>query len=327
MAEGAAIPVVLQGLGPVGQAIGRAVLERPDLRIAAAVDPAHAGKTLAELLGPAAPPIPIVADAAKAYAAARGGAVLLATGSSFEAVLPQIERAVDAKLAVISTCEELAWPWLHAPEAADALDARAEAKDVAVLGVGVNPGFVLDRLPAFLAQVTGAVRHVRALRVVDAAGRREGLRRKVGFGLDEDAFLAAADEGEVGHVGLAESAALVAAGCGFEIDEYEDEIEPVVADEDVAGPPAVQRGQVVGARQVVRGFSEGAERVRLELEFSVHAEDPRDEVEIEAQPPVRMVLKGGVAGELAAAWAVVNAVPAVLEMRGLVTVLDLPAGR
>ncbi|MFL5298778.1 MAG: dihydrodipicolinate reductase [Anaeromyxobacteraceae bacterium] len=327
MAEGAAIPVVLQGLGPIGQAIGRAVLERPDLRIAAAVDPAHAGKSLAELLGPTAPPITIAADVAKAYAAARGGAVLHATSSSFEAVLPQLQRAVDAKLAVISTCEELAWPWLRAPEAADALDARAEAKDVAVLGVGVNPGFVLDRLPVFLAQVTGAVRHVRALRVVDAAARREGLRRKVGFGLDEDAFLAAADDGKVGHVGLAESAALVAAGCGFEIDEYEDEIEPVVADEDFAGPPAVRRGQVVGARQVVRGFAEGAERVRLELEISVHADDPRDEVELDAQPPVRAVVKGGIAGDLAAAWAVVNAVPAVLEMRGLVTVLDLPAGR
>ena len=326
MAEGASIPVVVQGLGPIGQAIARAALERPELRIVAAVDPAHAGKKLSDLVG-AAPAVPIFAEPAKAYALAKGGVVLLATGSRFEEVLPQLERAVDAGLAVVSTCEELAWPWLASEERADALDARCERRDVAVLGVGVNPGFVLDRLPAFLAQVTGPVRHVRALRVVDAATRREALRRKVGFGLAEDAFAAAAEEGTVGHVGLAESAALVAAGCGFEIDDVEEEIEPVVADEDVAGPPAVKRGMVVGARQVVRGFSEGTERVRLEVEISAYAEEPRDEVEIDASPPVRAVLTGGVAGDLATAWAVVNAAPAIVEMRGLVTVLDLPAGR
>jgi 4-hydroxy-tetrahydrodipicolinate reductase len=101
----------------------------------------------------------------------------------------------------------------------------------------------------------------------------------------------------------------------------------VIADEDVVGPPAVRAGDVVGARQVVRGYSEGTERVRLEVEISAHAEDPRDEVEIDAHPPVEAVLKGGIAGDLATAWAVVNAIPAVLEMRGLVTVLDLPAGR
>jgi 4-hydroxy-tetrahydrodipicolinate reductase len=191
----------------------------------------------------------------------------------------------------------------------------------------VNPGFVLDRLPAFLSQVTGPVRHVRALRVVDAATRREGLRRRVGAGLGEDAFDAAAERGEVGHVGLPESAALVAAGCGFEIDEYEQELVPVLAEEDVDGPAPIRAGRVAGASQVVRGFEEGTERVRLELQISLHADDPRDEVEIDARPPVRALVKGGIHGDHATAWAVVNAVPAIVDLRGLVTVLDLPAGR
>jgi hypothetical protein len=326
VAEPSVIPVILQGLGPIGQAIGRAALEKSELRVVGAIDPAHAGKGLPELLGPTAPPIRIVADAAKALAAARGGVLLHATTSSFEEALPQIQRAVDAGLAVVSTCEELAYPWVADEKRADALDARCEEREVAVLGVGVSPGFALDRLPALLAHVTGPVRHVRGLRVVDCSAR-EALRRKVGFGMDPEAFYGAAESGELGLVGLAESAALAAAGCGFELDEFDEEIEPVVADEDVAGPVPLQSGKVAGARQVLRGFSEGTERVRLELVVAAHAEDPRDEVELDGLPPIHVVVKGGVSGDAATAWAVVNAAPAILEMRGLVTVLDLPVGR
>jgi 4-hydroxy-tetrahydrodipicolinate reductase len=61
--------------------------------------------------------------------------------------------------------------------------------------------------------------------------------------------------------------------------------------------------------------------------MAVGARDPRDELVIDADPPVRIVVAGGIAGDLATANAVVNAVPALVELRGLVSVLDLPAGR
>jgi 4-hydroxy-tetrahydrodipicolinate reductase len=321
------IPVVVQGLGSIGRAIARAALESPDLTIVGAIDPRYAGARLVDLIGPGAPDLEISADPAKAYAQARGGVVLHATGSMFEEIAPQLERAVDAGLHVVSTCEELAWPWLRNKERAERLDARCERKGVAVVGVGVNPGFVLDRLPAFLSLATGPVRHVRALRVVDAATRREQLQRKVGAGLDEDAFHEAWERGTVGHVGLAESAMLVAAGCGFEIDEFEDECDPVIADRDVDAAIPVKAGRVAGASQVVRGFEDGVERVRLELLVASGIEDPRDEVELDANPPIRVLVQGGLSGDLATAWTVVNAAPVMTEMQGLITVLNLPAGR
>ncbi|HET7753178.1 MAG TPA: dihydrodipicolinate reductase [Anaeromyxobacteraceae bacterium] len=322
------IPVVVQGLGAIGRAIARAALEKPELKIVGAVDPAYAGARLPDLVGPGAPDLEVLADPGKAYAqAAPGGVVLHATASLFEEVAPQLERAVDARLHVVSTCEELAWPWLRNEEHADRLDVRCEKKGVAVVGVGVNPGFVLDRLPAFLSLATGPVRHVRALRVVDAATRRERLQRRVGLGLDEDAFHEAWERGAVGHVGLAESAMLVAAGCGFEIDEFEDECDPVVADRDIEGRIPVRAGLVAGAAQVVRGFVDDVERVRLELVIAAGIENPRDEVELDASPPVSVLIKGGLAGDLATAWSVVNAAPALIELHGLLTVLNLPGGR
>lgn len=328
MAEGArGIPVVLMGLGPVGQAIARAALATPDLRVVGAIDPAHAGRALPDLLGGPAPAIAVEAAPARALAAGRGGVLLHAVTSDLEEAEPQLTQAVRAGLSVVSTCEELAYPWLTHEALADRLDRLAEGRDLAVLGAGVNPGFALDRLPAFLSQATGPVRHLRALRVVDLAGRREALRRRAGVGLAEAEFDAAAEEGALGHAGLTQSAALAALGCGFELDEVEETIEPVLAARDLPGPAPVARGRVAGARQVARGFVEGEERVRLELLLAVGAEAPRDEVELDARPPLRLLVPGGLPGEEATAWAVANAAAPVTLLRGLITVLDLPAGR
>ncbi|MFY3746707.1 dihydrodipicolinate reductase [Anaeromyxobacter sp. Red801] len=324
------IPVVVMGLGEIGRAIARAALARPDLELVAAVDsdPSLAGRPLGELLGVPAPAVKIAADPKAALAAAKGGVLLLATASTLDAVRPDVERAVRAGLSVVSTCEELAYPWLRHEEDADALDRLCEQRNVAVLGTGANPGFVLDRLAAVLGHATGPVRHVRGLRVVDASRRRAALLRKIGAGLTEDAFHEAAERGEVGHVGLAESAALAATGLGLGVDEVDEELAPLVAEEDARGGPVpVLRGQVAGFTQVARVFADEREVVRLELTIAVDADDPRDEVELDADPPLRLVVPGGVPGDAATAAAVVNAAAAVTELRGLVTVLDLPAGR
>jgi len=323
------IPVVVMGLGEIGRAIVRATLARPHLALAAAVDPALAGRSLAQLVGGPCPDLEVAAQAAEPLERARGGVVFHATGSRFDAVLPQLEQAVRAGLSVVSTCEELAYPRLRHEEQANALDALCERHGVAVVSTGVNPGFVLDRLPAFLAQVAGPVRHVRALRVVDAARRRVALQRKIGAGLTEEAFDEAYDRGEVGHVGLAESAALAAEGCGFDVDEAEidEEIAPLLAEEDWDGAVRVRRGQVAGLHQAARVFLGDREVVRLELTMSMGADDPRDEVELDADPPLRLLIPGGVAGDEATANAVANAAAAVVERHGLLTVLDLPAGR
>jgi 4-hydroxy-tetrahydrodipicolinate reductase len=315
------------GLGEIGQAIARAALARPELHVVGAVDPDRslAGRPLSAVLGVPAPDVAVAQRLGQVAAAAPGGVVLQATQSRFEEVLPDLEAAVRAGLHVISTCEELAWPWLNHDGAAAALDALCEERNVAVLGIGVNPGFVLDRLPATLAQVMGPVRHVHGVRVVDASRRRAGLLGKIGVGLSEETFHGAVERGEIGHVGLAESAAMAAEAC-VGVDEYEvdEEIVPLVAEEDTAG---VGRGQVAGLHHEARVFAEGREVVRLELTLAVGAPDPRDELALDADPPVRLVVPGGIPGDAATAHSVVNAVPALVELRGLVSVLDLPAGR
>jgi 4-hydroxy-tetrahydrodipicolinate reductase len=324
--KAAGIPVVIAGLGEVGCAIARAALASADLRVVGVVDPAFAGRKLDELIGTPTG-LDVEADAARAFRAARGGVLLQATSSRFLDVLPQIQQAVKGGLSVVSTCEELSYPWLSNEEEADALDALCEKNDVAVLGAGVNPGLALDRLPALLSQGTGEVRRLEARRVVDLTSRRPSLLRRSGVGLTEAQFQRAVEADEIGQVGLVHSATLAALGCGLDVDELEEDVEPVLATRDLAGPVPVAQGCATGIRHVARGWQDGREVIRLEVVLCVGAEDPRDEVTIDADPPLRLVVPGGFPGEASTAWSVVHAAAAVPMMQGLVTVLDLPPGR
>jgi hypothetical protein len=318
---------VVAGLGPVGRAVALAALATPEFRLAGVVDPAHAGRRLDDLLGRPGHRAEVEGDPARAFRAARGGVLLQATSSRIVDVLPQIEQAVKAGLSVATTCEEMAYPWLAHEEEADALDALAERHEVAVVAAGVNPGLALDRLPALLSQATGPVRHLRALRVVELAGRRPGLLRKAGVGLGPEPFQRALDADEIGHVGLSEAVALAALGSGLDLDEVEEEAEPVRAARDLPGTPPVKKGMAAGIRQVARAWWEGREVARLELTLALGADDPRDEVWIDADPPLRLLIPGGLPGEPATAWSIVHAAAALPMLRGLITVLDLPPGR
>lgn len=326
------VPVAIMGLGEIGQALTRAALTVPDLEVVAAVDlsPERVGRSLGEVVRAAAPDIVVTNVAEEAFRAAQGGVVLHATGSRLEKVVGEIEGALRAGLSVVSTCEELSCPWVRHPKLADQVDRIAQKRGVTVLGAGVNPGFVLDRLVATLGQVVGKVERVSGLRIVDASLRREALQRKIGAGLSREDFQRAVEEGVVGHVGLMESAALSAMGVGHGVDEVDEDIEPVFAEKDVRALfGVVRKGEIAGVRQIARAFDEGREVARLELVIALGAVDPRDEIDIVGEPRLSLRIPGGTPGDEATAWAVVHAAALVGQGAepGLITVLDLPAGR
>ncbi len=325
------VPVVVMGLGFIGQEIARAAQASSEVELIGAVDtsPTLVGRPLADVLGQPGLKL-MVSDSLERAIGRRKGVVLLhATGSRLPQVMDQLLDAVKQGVSVVSTCEELAFPFLKFPELADKLDRAAQRAGVAVLGAGVNPGFVMDRLAATAGQVCGAVRHATVTRVVDARERREALQRKVGAGLTEEEFFDLVDKDQLGHVGLVESAALCALGLGLDLDDYEEEVAPVFAEEDITGGAfPVKKGRVAGMFQSVVGLEDGQERVRLELTIAVGADKPGDRIEIDADPKLVIEIPGGVAGDRATANAVVNAAPRLTAAEaGLLTVLELPAGR
>jgi 2,4-diaminopentanoate dehydrogenase len=325
------VPVIVMGLGYIGREIAKAALQSEELELIGAVDksPSLAGRKLTEVLGQPAGTFKISSTIAQAVGRRDGVVLLHATGSKLPQVTDQVLEALSHGMHVVSTCEELAFPWFNHAELAEKLDRAAQRAGTTVLGSGINPGFVMDRLVATLGQVCGPVRHVKVTRVVDARTRRAALQRKVGAGLTEEEFFALVDKDLVGHVGLVESTALCALGLGLDCDDFEEELTPVFAEEDIAGGAfVVKKGRVAGMHQAAVGLTEGQEKVRLELTIAMGADDPGDIIEIDGDPPVKVSIPGGLAGDRATANLIVNAAPRVTAAQaGLLTVLELPAAR
>jgi len=323
------IQVLQYGLGPIGAAVLRIVAERPALHVVGAVDvdPEKVGRDVGEVVGLGrALDVTVDGDAAQALQRLRPDVVVHCTGSSLEVVMPQLREIVAAGASIVSTCEELSYPWARQGALAEELDALARERGVAVLGTGVNPGFVMDLLPLVLSGVTSGVHAIHVRRVVDASARRGPLQRKIGAGITSADFKQRADRGAMGHVGLRESLHMVAAGLGWEVRDVTDTLEPVLAETEITTAHVrVRPGNVAGVHEVARGTTLSGKSVELDLAMYVGAPDPRDEVVIDGEPRIHMVIHGGIFGDTATAAIVANAIPIVRTATpGLRTMCELP---
>jgi 4-hydroxy-tetrahydrodipicolinate reductase len=318
------------GIGAIGAEIVRSVLNSPEFEIVGAIDasPMKAGHDLGEAAGLGRRlGISVSYDAEALLRDVYADVVIHTTGSSLTEVYPQLLMMLACEKSVVSSCEELSFPWKRYPEISQQLDRRAREAGVRVLGSGVNPGFVMDLLPLMAATITRQIKSIKIERVVDVATRRMQLQRKVGVGISVKAFQQAADGGGIGHVGLRESLFMVADTLGWRLDDVIETIEPVTA----TGRQnteffAVDKGYVIGLKQSATGVMSGRNVARLDLEMSIGARDPHDSIEIDGVPPVKILIPGGIAGDVATASIMTNCVPAVARSRetGLLTMRDLP---
>ena len=322
------IDLVQVGLGPLGRKIIQFARERPAFRIVAAVDPdpAFAGKTLGQVCGLEGLDIPVRPSLREALKGARPAAAILTTVSDLGRITPQIEQLLACRLPVVSTCEELVYPWVTQPGLAARIDREARRRKVAVLGTGVNPGFLMDALPVFLTAVAQEVQAVRVTRLQDASLRRVPFQKKIGAGLTLEQFEAKRREGTLRHVGLTESMHLIAARLGWRLERTEDVLSPVVAQARlVTEALTIEPGQAAGVQQIGRGFADGVERITLTFRASIGEPLSEDTVEIAGRPPIVSTIRGGVNGDVATCAITLNAVPRVLEASpGLKTMLDIP---
>ncbi len=323
------IKVMHVGLGPIGAAVVRQIAARKGFRIVGAVDidPAKTGRDLGQVADVGrALRVKVSADLRKAIKAARPDVVVLCTSSALKKVLPQIEEIVKLKVPIVSTTEELAYPTKGNLKYARAIHQAAKKAKVAVLGTGVNPGFVMDALPITLTGVCERVEALRIDRVQDARIRRLPFQQKIGAGLTREQFQKKVEDASVRHVGLAESVSMIADALGWKLDRITDEIQPKMATETVASEfLAVDPGFVCGIVQDGVGYRNGTPVITLHMEAYLGAPESYDSVEITGSPALKMKIAGGVHGDIATASIVVNSIPKVIEAApGLHTMRDLP---
>lgn len=319
---------VLQiGLGPLGQLVAGDLVARGLGTVEAAVDPAPelAGRPVGAAV-PGTGDAPVRASLEEVPRGTRFDAAIVSTSSDLELVMPTLRELLDRGLTVVSTCEELAWPWLRHPVLAQELDERAIRSGGRALGTGVNPGFLMDAFVVAASTVCGAVRKVRVTRIQDASVRRLPFQRKVGAGLDDAAFEARAADGSLRHVGLGESLHCVAHYLGLGVERWEETLEAVRAERDLQSAVGqIPAGRASGVRQVARGWRGGEVVIELVFQAAVGQADPHDRVELDGDPPVDVVWRGGVHGDKATSAIVLNSVRALRSMPpGLHTMSSIP---
>jgi len=322
------IRVVIVGLGPIGAAVARQIVERKGFRLVGAVDidPRKLGQDTARVIGLEKPlRVKVTNDIGKTIKSATPHVAVLCTSSALKSVVGQFEEVLRHRVPIVTTTEEAAYPSRANRRLAARLDAAARKAKVAVLGTGVNPGFTMDALPIALTAVCERVTSIEVLRVQDARIRRLPFQQKIGAGLTREQFAHRVDAGTVRHVGFTESIQMIADAMSWKLDRVTDEIEPKMADADVASDLlSVRAGQVCGLVQRGTGYVNGEPRIRLRLEAYLGAPESYESVLVEGSPRIHSRIDGGVHGDIATASMAVNAIPAVMSASpGFRTMRDL----
>jgi len=308
--------VMLMGLGPIGAGVARQLAARRNFKIVAAVDidPAKVGSDLADVvdLGKRTG-VRVEADPGAAIRRSSPDVAVLCTSSSLKEVWPQIEAVLKRRVPIVSTTEELSYPWRSNRALARKIDAAAKKARVAVVGTGVNPGFAMDALPVMLTAICDRVDAVRVDRIQDARIRRLPFQKKIGSGLTVEEFAEKVKAKTVRHVGLTESVAMIADALGWKVDRITDEIQPKVAGAPVASQfLSVPAGRVCGIVQDGVGYRDGKPVIVLHMEAYLGAPETYDQVKIEGSPALQVRAIGGYHGDVATASITVNTIPRVL---------------
>jgi len=322
------IKIAQFGLGPIGIETLKLAATKPWAEIIGGIDidPEKVGKPLTEITGdPALRGAKVYRTLEDLCARATPDIIFHTAVSKIKTAFPQIEPMVRQGISVVSSCEELLFPQLREPEIAVKLDKACKDGNARVLGTGVNPGFVMDVVPVCLSGVCREVKAVHVQRVVNASTRRGPLQKKIGSGLTPAEFERLFNEGNAGHAGLKESAALIAHCLGWKLTELTETGKAMVANHDIRTRfVEVKKGQCCGLHQTAVGKVDGEVRVTLDLKMYLDAQNPHDACQIDGEPPLNLMLNGGVAGDIATIASLVNAAPRVLRASpGLLLMTDI----
>lgn len=325
------IRVIIYGCGAIGRKVFEALLEKESFEVVGAIDFAQeiVGKDLGELLkAPRTLGITIQNDACSLFSTVNAHVVVLTTTSHLKSVFPQISQCIKAGLNVVSTSEELSYPWKRSPELAQEIDDLAKQYGVTVVGTGINPGYLMDTLPLFITASCLEVNRVKVVRIINSNRRRKSFQRKIGTGLTLAEFRQKIDSGDItGHVGFLESINMVAAGLNWDLDEtIEMPADPIVSDKEIITDyGTVKAGDVIGLTSIAFGKRAGKKVITLEFNANANVEEEYDEIIIEGIPRIHLKIIGGVHGDIGTVAVTINTISRVIDSPpGLFAMKDLP---
>lgn len=311
------IKVVQIGLGPLGIQIGKYIADKKEVKTVAAVDLNH------ELKGKDFGTITIGADSGVLVEGSLASALskldskpdvaIITTVSSVKKLVGQVEEVAKAGLPIVSTCEELSFPWQENPEAGKQIDEICRKYQVACLGTGVNPGFLMDYLPSVTTSICKEIESITVERFQDATPRRIPFQKKIGAGLDLKAFKAKEEEGTLRHVGLKESVYFLASCIGLTLDKVTEDLNPVIAEKDISIPGMdIKKGDARGVEQISYGYVNGERKITMHFKAAIGEPRSFDKITVKGTPSFTSEIDGGINGDIATCAITINSVKSVL---------------
>jgi hypothetical protein len=316
------------GLGPLGVKTVQFAAAR-GFKIVAAVDsnPQLIGRDVGEVCGLKKMGVKIVATVKEAVKGKKPDIAVVTTVSSLAKLEAIVADIAKVKLSIVSTCEELSFPWKVQTSRAKKLDKLCKKHKISLLGTGVNPGFLMDFLPTVMTAVSKDVEKIEVIRVQNASVRRVPFQQKIGAALTIEQFKKKEKEGTLRHVGLPESVDFIAARMGWKLTKKTESLNPVIAKQDIStGYKPIKAGMACGVEQIGRGFVGTKEVITLHFRAAVGEEKSYDTIKVSGNPMINSTIEGGINGDVATCAITLNAIHSVLRAQpGLVTMSDIPA--
>jgi len=328
--------VAIWGFGAMGSGITKVLLQKTGVEITGVCDlhPNRVGKSIFELLGVER------GDRADVIASSdidivlpeRGADVcIIATDSFTKEVYPKLVKVLSRGINAISTAEEMSCPAAKEPELAKEINRVAKEFGVTALGTGINPGLMMDLLAICLTGCMTRVDKVTCRRVNSLSPFGPLVMQEQGVGLSPEAFQEGVDTGELaGHVGFSESIGMIAQALGWKIDEFSQQMSPILTEVDRKSPYGfAARGNVAGVNMTGQGYVDGKVKIDMihpqQIEPELGGTHTGDYITLEGTPPVHMQIQPEVDGGIGTIAMCVNMIPHVINARaGLKTMIDLP---
>jgi len=326
------VKIVSYGIGVIGKRLATYLLSKEGIEIVGAIDinPAIVGKDLGEVLGKKKIGVIISDDVDKVLSETKPDIVCHTTMSYLRQTYDQFAGILKHGVNIISTCEELGYPYVEkeATELAKKRDKLAKEIGATMLGTGINPGFLMDTLPIFLSGPCEQVESMYIARQMDAATRRIPFQKKIGAGMSVAEYRDAIDNHKItGHVGLEQSMQMIADALGWTLDEIKvDQPEPVTFDHEVKSDAIkVPAGYAAGGKQMAYGISGGKTLITMDFKAYIGADEEFDSVSIKGVPPINNKITPCVHGDHGTIAMTTNMIPHVINAEpGLKTMAELP---
>lgn len=263
--------------------------------------------------------------------------VLLCTDSFTKEAFPRMKFILEQGINVITSAEEMSYPKAKEPALAEELDKIAKAHGVSILGTGINPGLIMDLMVLIWTGCMEDVEHIVSRRVNSLSPFGPAVMEEQGIGISKEEFyLRKEGKGSAhlsGHVGFAESVNMIADGIGWKLDEFKQDMEPIVTDVDRKSPYGfAAAGSVAGVAMKAWAYKDGECVIEMDHPQQIEPEQvgvqTGDYVIINGTPAVNMVNSPEIDGGIGTIAMCVNMIPQIINAApGLQTMLTLPVPR